>query len=162
MLATSYAYQRLLLDDDGTVIADKAIVGERWSALAERTFTGLLSGATIVRLHDTPWAPGDIPTCLSEKGVTSGACDISLDEWSGLDRLLLDAERDAAERAGIADRAHFVDPTQLVCPDDPCQVVRSDGTVVYRDRHHLTQTFSTQLARPLAELLVPIIGSSPG
>jgi hypothetical protein len=57
------------------------------------------------------------------------------------------------DEAGIV----VLDPTDLVCDTDPCSVVTLDGTIVFRDGHHLTATFSDKAADGLAELLLPAI-----
>ena len=158
VLVNTHGYARLLIDDDDDEVTDPMDIATRWSAAAEATFTRLLdSTTTVVRLGDTPWSPEDVPGCLSRHPTRPENCSFTRDEHSHRDRMLLDAERAAVARLGLEDRVRFLDPTPIVCPDSLCQSVRGDGTVVYRDSHHLTQTFSRRAADDLAVLLSPVV-----
>jgi hypothetical protein len=158
VLVNTHGYARLLLDDDGDEVTEPMDIAARWSAAAEATFTRLLDSATrVIRLGDTPWSPHDVPGCLSRHPTRPENCSFTRDEHSHRDRVLLDAERAAVARLGLEDRIRFLDPTPIVCPRSPCPSVRRDGTVVYRDSHHLTQTFSQRAANDLAALLSPVV-----
>jgi hypothetical protein len=52
-----------------------------------------------------------------------------------------------AEQAGLAghSNASSVDVTDLVCPGRICREVTDSGTVVFRDQHHMTQSFSRSI-----------------
>jgi hypothetical protein len=45
------------------------------------------------------------------------------------------------------------DISRTVCSASPCQVVTPGGTLIYRDNHHLTGTFSRAIATKLAPIL---------
>lgn len=158
VLANTHAYADLMLDDRGRRIDDAEEARAQWTRVATENLTRLLQGAdTVVRLHDTPWSPRDVPTCLSASASQPERCAFPLEGRSGRDALLLEAERAAVTAGGLGERHRFVDPTALVCPDDPCEVLRGDGTVVFRDEHHLTQTFSRSLADDLAAALEQVL-----
>lgn len=133
------------------VVSDGAVIQgaprERaWAAGLERTIRRLAAtGATVVVLGDTPRPTGDAPTCLSKRSDDVGACATprarSVDErWRAL-------ERGIAASAG----AVFVDPTDWICPVDPCPAVVS-SRLVFRDEHHIST--------PLAEMLAPRLAAA--
>jgi peptidoglycan/LPS O-acetylase OafA/YrhL len=134
---------------DGQLVP-RAEIGPVWRAGAERTFERLLDvSARVVVLRDSPWAPEDVPTCLSEVWPEMSGCDFAVPGEGEDDTELYEAERSAAPH-----RVSFVDVSDLVCPSNPCQMVTPDGVIKYRDRHHITQTFSRQLAPALSDRLV--------
>jgi len=161
IMVNTHGYAELLLDERGEIIDNALAVDERWAAAAVMQAERLAPTVSrFIRLHDTPWSPRDVPTCLSANRADPTACDFTLDTRSGRDRQLIQAERAAVEAQGLGDRYVFVDPTAVVCPDDPCRVVDPTGTIVYRDRHHLTQTSSRSLSEALGNLLVPLVEGS--
>ena len=118
-----------------------------WAAGLTRTIRRLeATGAAVVVIADTPRPNGDAPVCLSGHVDDVRACANprarAVDEqWRAL-------EWKTAQQAG----ATFVDPTDWVCPIDPCPAVIS-SRLVYRDHHHLSTPFSALLASRLAEQL---------
>ena len=66
---------------------------------------------------------------------------------------LVQAEDAALEGTG----AHRVDLTDRLCNEENCPVIIGN-TLVYRDGHHLTETFSRDLTEPLWEQLEPLVG----
>ena len=103
----------------------------------------------MVIIGDTPRPLSDAPTCLSKHADDVRDCATprakSVDErW----RLL---ERDVAASTGAA----FVDPTDWVCPSDPCPPVIS-SRLVFRDEHHLSTPFVEFLTPRLAAALAAI------
>ena len=128
---------------EGKVIAGAA--RERaWAAGLERTIRRLEAlGTTVVVIADTPRPAGDMPSCLSMHVDDVHACATprsrAVDEhWRAL-------ERTVATGAG----ATVVDPTDWVCPTDPCPAVIS-SRMVFRDNHHLSTPFAELLASRLA------------
>jgi hypothetical protein len=151
VVARSKGYtQGLVLDGSGQIASPDAVAG-LWAAGTSRLLAELSGHARhVVLLRDTPWANGDVPDCLSAHLSDLTACSFARSDRAHLDDALVAAEKSAAGSA-----ARIVDPTMLVCPRATCDVMTADGTVVYRDGHHLTRTFSTRLATPLARLLAP-------
>ncbi len=119
-----------------------AVTGNQIAALTRR----------VVVVRDVPKPSIDVPACLAEHGTDARPC--SFDRAFAFDRadLLYDAER----RAGVRKQA-FLDFDDLLCPGATCPVVATDGTIVFRDTHHLTATMSRDLApvvgRRLSRLL---------
>ena len=150
IISRSRGYRGSLIDEGGRRVSGLDEVYDAWERGAERSFE-TFSEITdeIVVFRDTPWSPEVVATCLSEANGRRAACDFPLASAAGAD-----AGFYAAEWKAAPDNVMFVDPTFLVCSTDPCQVVAFDGTIKYRDGHHLTQTFSRQLA-PLLDDLLP-------
>lgn len=154
----THGYARLLLDESGDLVEDPDEITERWAIESQRSFARWLDMASgVVRLGDTPWPTQDVPRCLSEHPDDPTNCAFDREARARRDRVLLDAERIAIAGLDADDRIAILDPTTIVCPEPICQVVRPDGTVVFRDGHHLTQTFSVTIAEDLAELLAPTV-----
>lgn len=158
IMTNTGGYSRLLLDDRGRRVEDPSEFLELWRDGARRASRALLAtAARIIRLEDTPWAPEDVPSCLSRRPAASSECDFTVDGVEVGDEEMIEAERSVVSDQGIADRYVFVDPSSIVCPDDPCRVIDESGIIVYRDFHHLTQTFSTSVADELGDLLAPLV-----
>lgn len=148
VLAASKGYTGLVLDDEGERVP-RTSFEPYWSAAASRTYSELLGLARrVVRLHDTPWAPHDVPACLAEAAADPHACGFDRTGAVGLDEPLL-----RAERWGAPAEVEFVDLNDLVCPDSFCEVVTIDGIIKFRDQHHLTQTFARELGHEIGEAL---------
>jgi peptidoglycan/LPS O-acetylase OafA/YrhL len=158
IVVNTHGYRTLLLDEAGGVLTSPTQALQQWAEATRTNVMRLLASASVVvRLHDTPWAPHDVPTCLSSHPQEHLRCSFPLADAVGRDAPLLEIERQVATELALGSRYRFVDTIALVCPDDPCRVVRNDGIVVFRDQHHLTQTVSTSLAGALARLLSPVL-----
>jgi peptidoglycan/LPS O-acetylase OafA/YrhL len=142
----------VLLPDGSQTTADT--VGPVWTAASRRTFDRLGKVTDrIVMLHDVPWPTGNVPSCLSENPDDVEACAFDREKRSGLDAPLLKAEKAADPKA-----VRLVDLTNVICPEQRCQVVTSAGQIKYRDNTHLSAGYSTALWRPLSERLEAAIG----
>jgi hypothetical protein len=137
--------------DDAAERVDEADVGPLWSAAARRTFRRLSPLADqVVVLRDTPRPPWSVPRCISENIRDPMKCDFPRAPASDRDAALVAAERDGA--AGFR-KIYGADLTHAVCPRDPCRAVTTHGVITYRDSHHLTETYSKSLGRPLGTAL---------
>jgi peptidoglycan/LPS O-acetylase OafA/YrhL len=103
----------------------------------------------IAIIGDTPASRVDVPVCLSQHAADITRCATSRIEAFGRQKLV--REQAAAKAAN----ATVVDLSDAICPGDPCQAVIGD-TIVQRDDHHLTATFSASLAG-LLEAALPIL-----
>ena len=132
---------------DDTVAAKGAAVGRMVSRIPGRV-------AIIV---DTPFAGIDVPACLSAHARDVDACAIP--RSTAFSRDFSAVERVAA----AASDAAFIDLTERICADDPCPVV-ADRTIVFRDKEHLTATFSASLAPALDAEIRRVVDAagSPG
>lgn len=155
LVARTHKYAKLVLDQAGERLHASA-VDPHWREGARSTFAQLLRVADQVAvLRDTPWAPEDIPTCLSVASTDPSRCSFPREGSAGLDEILYEAES-AAALPGVG----FLDLTDLICSDARCDMVTPEGVIKFRDAHHLTQTFSYSLGSELAVALDGLLGSS--
>ena len=89
-------------------------------------------------ITDTPSFPADPPTCLSANIDNADAC--GSDRSTAIDEPWAAAEALAAKEVG----ATVVDVNDYLCTANRCGVIIG-ATLVYRDAHHLTATFSQKL-----------------
>ncbi len=130
--------------DAGTVYQTREIL-PTWREAMTQTLKQLArSAGKVVLMAETPFINYDPVDCLADPKVSG--CDPPK-------RMVVDAaysalEAEAAEAAG----ASVLNANELLCPGTSCPVVVGD-TVVFRDPHHVTATYMTQLARPIGNLL---------
>lgn len=114
------------------------------TAALERTLSRI--EAPTVVMADTPDLGTTPSVCLSAH--LDAALDYGRDRSTAVAQVYRDAERAAAAAHG----AVFIDLTDYLCTTDECGPIVGD-TLAYRDAHHLTATFSAQLAGPLTSQL---------
>lgn len=141
-----------ILDAKGSpVTAD--VLPRVWAEGAARTFAALepITPRALI-IEDTPWAPFDVPRCLSQASHSPERCVFPASKALNRDEVLVQAERSVAPPW-----VSFVDFSTEVCPRDPCPPVTPDGIIIYTDRHHMTATFSRTLATSLSSSLAPLL-----
>jgi peptidoglycan/LPS O-acetylase OafA/YrhL len=153
IIGRNYAQTSKMTSADGTRLP--SVEAERqWVDGAEETIRDLSALATtVILLRDTPHPREDVPACLSGSPGQPESCAYTRHDGVALDTKLFTAEKPMLDRTGVI----VLDPTDLVCDTDPCSVLTRKGTIVFRDGHHLTATFSAEVANGLAALLVPAI-----
>lgn len=97
-------------------------------------------------LVDTPYSYDDVPVCLKANPSRPRRCRIP--EGEVLSNGVRTRERAAARVAG----ATYLDLTKAICGGFPCRVV-NNGIVMFRDRHHLTNTYAATLRDALGAAL---------
>ncbi len=107
----------------------------------------LRNAQRVALLQDTPWAPSDRTECLSAHIQDSSACAF-IGVTSTREQMLTNAEQAALVGNG---KASSVDVTELICPGRICREVTDSGTVVYRDQHHMTQSFAKSIYASVAD-----------
>jgi peptidoglycan/LPS O-acetylase OafA/YrhL len=144
-------YEGLVLRDDGSrVPVDE--VGPVWQQAATKSFAAYAKAAPrIVVIRDTPRPTSHVPRCVERNEGKPGACEFDKRERTRRDTRLVEAERRAAPNA-----VRFVDLTDRICPTARCPVVE-DGTLIYRDNHHLTVSYAALLAVPLGEAIEAVL-----
>lgn len=100
-------------------------------------------GIEVVAIADTPWLPFRPDDCLGSRPHA----ECTADRAAVVPKA--DPLRIAVERF---DKARLIDMTDLLCTPDQCPVVVGN-LVVWRDRNHITATYSAALAPYLAERL---------
>ncbi|UJA19463.1 acyltransferase [Thermoleophilia bacterium SCSIO 60948] len=111
-----------------------------WAETLEELRSG---GARVALLTDLPQSPIDIPDCVSENRDDLESCTFPEPDDA------LEVERRAVERV---EGAELVDTVSSVCADRTCRAVIGDA-ITYRDRGHITATFSATLAPAIGEQL---------
>lgn len=119
---------------------------QRWREGVEQTVAELLQITPTVKvLADIPVAPEDPRECLGASDAVLGDCVVAEE---GAEIRSNPITQEAAEAAG----ADYVDIVGLLCHDGRCPMVVGD-TVTYRDKAHITLSWSRIVARRLGELL---------
>ena len=95
---------------------------------------------------DTPQSIYDPPACLSSN--INNVWNCATPRNRAFNWRYLKLERTAAADSG----ATLIDLSDDICPGDPCPAVLHD-MIVYRDVHHLTETFALSLTDRLERLL---------
>ena len=130
---------------DGPNIIQTREMYPLWQQGLAESLAGLGDAAgRVVLLAETPFITYDPVDCLADPKVSG--CD-------PLRSVVVDADYAALE-AAAADTAgaSVLTVNDLLCPGATCPVT-VDGTVVFRDAHHVTATYMALLAEPIANLL---------
>ncbi|WP_245810378.1 acyltransferase family protein [Brachybacterium massiliense] len=123
----------------------------RWREGLARTLARI-DGPPVAVMRDVP-TQAQAPThCLAQNPESAGRC--ATPRADAFEVPLVQAEADAIAESD-AD-AHHVDLTGYFCNEASCPVLLGN-TVIYRDQHHLTQTFSREMAEPLWEEIEPLV-----
>ncbi len=96
---------------------------------------------TVIDLQDNPKSPNDVPSCIADHSKDLSPCSFPRGPALRDSKALFKAEKAAA-----ADSAHYLKVNDVLCPDALCPVLWYDGTIMYKDQHHLTATMSRKLA----------------
>jgi peptidoglycan/LPS O-acetylase OafA/YrhL len=128
---------------------------DTWARGLEVTLGSLQKDAAhIILLRDSPTPGKDIPTCLSRANWTGRdirTCDVAFSQ--AMDESVTHIE---TAISGRLDKIEYIDLTSRFCSRSNCPAVR-DGTVIYRDAHHLSTNFALLLASDLEHALAPLI-----
>jgi peptidoglycan/LPS O-acetylase OafA/YrhL len=96
-------------------------------------------GSKLVVLRDVPTMSGALD-CLLRNEQNPSACDVKREVALSKNRL--------ATAAALVEGSYVVDLSDFFCDPINCHVVVG-GAIVYRDGHHLTNTFASTLFKPL-------------
>lgn len=107
---------------------------------------------TPILLIDSPDPPDDVPTCLTEHPTEISLCEPRAP--GNTERAVAQVIRSVAAERGLG----AIDPRPWLCVDDRCPVVVGD-ILVYRDSHHLSDTFVSWFTPVLDAELGPYIDS---
>lgn len=120
-----------------------------WESALGSTLDRLIPRTVVIA--DTPDFHETVPVCLSANLDNTAPCTKSRDE-------VLTSPSRMAEVAATSSRSiALIDLTRYICGPEECPPIIGN-TLVYRDAHHLTATFSKLLAGVLADQLTPILG----
>jgi peptidoglycan/LPS O-acetylase OafA/YrhL len=130
--------------DGGAVLQTREIYPAWQEALGETLRELAEVAGRVVLMAETPFINFDPVDCLADPKVSG--CDPPT--RAVVDTRYATLEATAAGAAG----ATVLSANELLCPGATCPVV-VDDTVVFRDAHHVTATYMTQLAQPIGNLL---------
>jgi len=133
----------VMLASYGTYELDGETIDE-WGEALTSTLNKLES--PVVVIADTPNMGITPAICLSANLADIDPCAIPRD--AALSAPTRPLEVAAAENAG----APYLDLTDYLCGPTSCQAI-TGNTLIYRDEHHITATYSAQLSAPLWEAL---------
>ena len=128
-------------------------VSQWWQEELPLTISALRSvGAEPIILLDTPnHFRLDLLTCLSSHPNNIQLCNptpSSLRKWKKISAVI----KIVATETGVA----VIDPTVWFCLNDICPPVVGD-ILVYRDGHHMADSFASQLDQLLGRALIPLV-----
>lgn len=112
-----------------TMLADGLV--RRWNRLRAMDIGVLV-------IADTPWMEKDVPDCLSAPRVAPGACDTPYEEAIKAPDSILAAMEQSPD-------VTLLNLNDRICKDGVCPAMHGDA-VIWRDRHHLTASFTRGLA----------------
>jgi hypothetical protein len=125
--------------------------GPAWAAMSDR-----LHEVTdhVIAFRDGPFLPFRVPECLAAHPRNAAPCSFPRSSGMADSNALYEAEKAAA-----ANSTDFIDVTGLICPTSAvtCPVIWYDGTIMYRDEHHLTATFARRLVPFISRQLMPLV-----
>jgi hypothetical protein len=123
-----------------------------WAEGLRRTYTRLTRmGIQVIVMRDVPWAPFDVPSCLSRRAAgLPFATDCRFEPNLEFMARAQGAQDKAARGLGV----RFIDLNDQVCDmgGGRCATER-DGMVLYTDDDHISRTFSRSLGLVLGERL---------
>lgn len=128
---------------------DEAGYSQAWGSALGSTVERVDAPTTLIA--DTPILSGTPSICLSANLDDTFACGRAASE--ALDQPARAAEEDFAATTGIP----RIDLTDVIC-DEKCEPLIGN-TLVYRDAHHLTASFSQLLAGELGRRMGPILAT---
>ena len=145
LVVITHSERYVLADPDG-VPYDKETWPARWQAALERTVEVLPEASSTLILGDVPRNYGDPVACLQADPSDLSACSSrrQLPEERSVEQAL----RTGAQASG----AMFGTLYDSICTYDPCPLIHGD-VLVWRDRSHLSATFSGRLTPALRTLL---------
>jgi hypothetical protein len=139
-------YRTLALQPDGSQSTPENIT-PLWTEASKRSFDAMAKATKrVVVMKDVPRPAGDVPSCLSQHPDDVDECGFERDQGTGLDADLVAAEKAASPKA-----VRFVDLTDVMCPAERCQVVTSEGQIMFRDSHHVTAGYSESLWKVVSD-----------
>ena len=137
-----------LLDADSRGAVSASVWAEQLPALLDRVSETM----TPIVLIDSPDPPEDVPTCLSEHPEEIEVCEPGAP--GNTEAAVAATIREITAERGVG----TIDPRPWLCVENRCPVVVGD-ILVYRDSHHLSDTFVRWFTPVLDRAIGPYIDS---
>ena len=154
-------WRRLAAERPGAVIlsnADYYMEGDEveprlpesvWTEGLRRTYARLTRmGIQVIVMRDVPWAPFDVPSCLSRRAA---GLPLATDCRFAPNRGFMARAQRAQDRAGRGLPVSFVDMNDQICGSGRRCATEREGMVLYTDDDHISRTFSHALGPVLGE-----------
>lgn len=109
-----------------------------------------VAGITTLVIRDNPWTGTDTVGCVAEHRADPSPCGVVAADF-------LDVEPPAPAAVPGGAPVLPVDMTDIICPDGWCPFVQG-GRLVYRDQHHLSNSYALSTAPILAGRILPLLG----
>lgn len=122
------------------------------AGLAESWSRMTAVGTPVIVILDTPRPRIDVPECVIENHPDMEPCVIDLES-------AMEGNTPQVMAISRVEGASLVDLTDSICPSGSCPPIM-DGVLVWRDSHHLTNTFARGLEPHLAEAITAALGDS--
>ncbi|MEL6554414.1 MAG: acyltransferase family protein [Cyanobacteria bacterium J06621_11] len=138
---------------------------EEWIGGTERIMEKLSAASKhVIALKDTPSIEVDAPVCLARKSswlfakFSNTPCEMSkqIAKDGSAEQMAYEAFLLATEKYS---NVSVIDMNDYVCDRNTCNL-QQDDLILYRDSHHLTETFALTLAQPLYEQITKAIQAS--
>jgi len=133
------------------VLGEKEDLEEQWRDGLTSTLSRI-EGPEVAVMREVPHQERTPTHCLAKNLEHADRC--AEPRESAFNAPLRHAEEDAVAAAGP--HARLVDLTPFLCNEQTCPTIIGN-TVVFRDNHHLTDTFSRQMAEPMWEEIRPLV-----
>ncbi|MET0447600.1 MAG: acyltransferase family protein [Aeromicrobium sp.] len=113
---------------------------ETWSSVTRR-------GIPVVAIRDNPYQPADTSTCLAKQSeITADSCALPRkDAFPNNDPQIAASKK--------VEGSTLLDLTSFYCTDTTCPAVIG-GVNVYRDRTHISKTYTTTMTPYIRDILV--------
>ena len=144
LLVITHTDSYRLLDARGNLLKGQDRI-DAWHAGAKKSIAAMPDPGRVVLMGDVPHNKGNPVKCLAKSRSNISRC-VSPKE-SLASRTVERAFRQAAADKG----AQFDTLYDQICSYDPCPLVQGN-VLMWRDRHHLTATFTARLAPSLKRL----------
>ncbi len=108
------------------------------------------AGITTLAIRDNPWTGTDTVGCVAENREDPSPCGVVAADF-------LDVEPPAPVAAPGGAPVLPVDMTDIICPDGWCPFAQG-GRLVYRDQHHLSNSYALSTSPILAGRILPLLG----
>jgi hypothetical protein len=151
-------HPQLVVASQSDAVPGGTVATDDWAAATGRTLALLTSNSDhVVFLADTPYPKGDAPSCVATHLEQVQQCAVpraeAYHDTSYGSIPLLSARHDVVSKVLESQGVSVLDPVNWLCDTSLCPAVVGN-VQVYRDKSHMTNTYSTKLA----PILEPIFG----
>jgi hypothetical protein len=153
MIVLVFSDDYALVDRKNRKLNDKQ-KEQRLESGLRATLRALPTKSIVVLLADAPRSLKNAPNCLQQNPLDMSAC-LTLNEPASAIRLNTVQRRAVQEGGGV-----YRTLEDKICPSRPCPLVQGD-VLVYKDKGHLTVTFTRKLAPSLRAELAPLLAPPP-